>query len=316
MRRAIPAAVAAAAVLAGGAAVSADGPPRVVAQDRDGDTMAELALPRSGTFALTYRHSYYRRPAVERFAAADDGSFRLVEIASPSEAVLEYYDVEGARTRHDGWWTLKLARPARFDADGARRHRRGPPHARGRRPPRAAVPARRACRAPDDRRRGELTWRPRQRTGRAASPPPSGSANPELGRGELEPHTEEHLLDEFEGERPGRKLHGAPATILSLLGAGLSLYAIYWVFQPMSAQQYRPVFLSVSLLMTFMVFRGGRRRDRADHPEENPTAGDWALGLLAAAVGRLRGRDRRRAVPPRRRARRRSTSSRASSRCC
>ena len=114
MRRAVPAAALAAAALAGGAAVSADGPPRVVAQDRDGATVAELALPRSGTFALTYRHSYYRRPAVERFAAAGDGSFRLVEIASPSEAVLEYYDVGGARARRGGWWTLKLARPVRF----------------------------------------------------------------------------------------------------------------------------------------------------------------------------------------------------------
>ena len=50
----------------------------------------------------------------------------------------------------------------------------------------------------------------------------------------------------------------------------------------MSAQQYRPIFLSVSLLLTFMVFRRPRAT-RADHPEENPTAGDWALGLLAAA---------------------------------
>ena len=114
MRRAVAAAAVLAAALAGGAVVSADGPARVVATDREGDTVAELALPRSGTFALTYRHSYYRRAAVERFAAADDGSFRLVEIASPSEAVLDYYDVAGTRARRDGWWTLKLARPARF----------------------------------------------------------------------------------------------------------------------------------------------------------------------------------------------------------
>jgi hypothetical protein len=87
----------------------------VVATDRGGDTVAELALPRSGAFELTYRHSYYRRPAVERFAAADDGSFRLVEIASPSEAVLEYYEVEGERSRGGGWWRLRLARPARFE---------------------------------------------------------------------------------------------------------------------------------------------------------------------------------------------------------
>ena len=59
-----------------------------------------------------------------------------------------------------------------------------------------------------------------------------------------------------------------------MLGGFLSLFAIYWVFQPMSAQQYRTIFLSVALLLTFMLFRGGQRRTRADHPEENPTAGD------------------------------------------
>jgi len=105
-----------------------------------------------------------------------------------------------------------------------------------------------------------------------------------FGRGELEPHTEEHLLDEFEGERPGRKLHGFPALVLSVLGGGLSLFAIYWVFEPMSAQQYRPIFLAVALLLTFMVFRGGQRRNRADHPEENPTAGDWYISLNGYAA--------------------------------
>ena len=28
--------------------------------------------------------------------------------------MLDYYDVEGARRRSGGWWTLELARPARF----------------------------------------------------------------------------------------------------------------------------------------------------------------------------------------------------------
>ncbi len=103
MRRAVPVVAAVLAAFAGGAAVGAQGPPRVVATDRDGDTVAALDLPRSGAFELTYRHSYYRRPAVERFVADGDG-FRLVEIASPSEAVLEYYDVQGARSRSGGWW--------------------------------------------------------------------------------------------------------------------------------------------------------------------------------------------------------------------
>jgi hypothetical protein len=111
----VPAVAAAAVALAaGGAAVRADGPARVVATDRDGRTVAELELPRTGAFELAYRHSYYRRPALERFVAGEDGAFRLVEIASPSEAVLDYYDVAGAKRRSDGWWRLRLARPVRF----------------------------------------------------------------------------------------------------------------------------------------------------------------------------------------------------------
>jgi hypothetical protein len=30
--------------------------------------------------------------------------------------VLDYYEIEGTRTRRAGWWTLKPARPARFEA--------------------------------------------------------------------------------------------------------------------------------------------------------------------------------------------------------
>jgi hypothetical protein len=104
--------LAALALAACAAAVQAGGPPHVVAKDRDGRTVAEL--PAKDGFALTYRHSYYRQPAVERFRVAK-GGFRLVEIASPSEAVLDYYDVEGTRSHRGGWWTLRLARPARFE---------------------------------------------------------------------------------------------------------------------------------------------------------------------------------------------------------
>ena len=112
----------------------------MVAHDRDGDTVAALELPRTGAFELTYRHSYYRRPALERFVAGDDGSFRLVEIASPSEAVLDYYDVEGARSRGGGWWTAEAGPAGALHADGAGRDRGRPPHARGRRRAGAAVP--------------------------------------------------------------------------------------------------------------------------------------------------------------------------------
>jgi hypothetical protein len=115
-RRAGVGVLAALALAAGAAAARSDGPARVVAHDRGGGTVAELRLPASGAFALAYRHSYYRKPAVERFRAAADGSFELVEIASPSQAVLDYYEAEGERTRRGGWWTLRLARPARFES--------------------------------------------------------------------------------------------------------------------------------------------------------------------------------------------------------
>jgi hypothetical protein len=104
--------VAAVALAAGAAAVQAGGPPRVVATDRDGRTVAEL--PAAKGFALSYRHSYYRRPALERFRVTGDG-FELVQISSPSGAVLDYYDVPGTRARRGGWWTLTLAKPARFE---------------------------------------------------------------------------------------------------------------------------------------------------------------------------------------------------------
>ena len=56
--------------------------------------------------------------------------------------------------------------------------------------------------------------------------------------------TTDEILDEFEAERPGRKLDGFPAQLVAVLGAGLSLFAIYWVFQPLAAQIYRPAFLA------------------------------------------------------------------------
>jgi hypothetical protein len=98
-----------------GLGVLGGGGPRVEVTDRDGGTVAAAGLPASGTFALAYRHSYYRRPARETFRA-EPGGFRLVAIASPSEAVLDYYEIEGARSRRGGWWTLRPAQPPRFSS--------------------------------------------------------------------------------------------------------------------------------------------------------------------------------------------------------
>jgi TRAP transporter 4TM/12TM fusion protein len=97
----------------------------------------------------------------------------------------------------------------------------------------------------------------------------------------LDPPTEERLLEEFEAERPGRKLSGFSANFVNVLAAGLSLFAVYWVLHPITAQQYRPAFLAVVLLLTFLVFRAGGQTNRAEHPAESPTPLDWALGILA-----------------------------------
>jgi TRAP transporter 4TM/12TM fusion protein len=101
-----------------------------------------------------------------------------------------------------------------------------------------------------------------------------------------DPKTEERLLEEYEAERPGRRLHGFPAMVVNVLGAGLVLFAIYWVLNPIPAQEYRPAFLAVALLLTFLVFRARGRTSRAEHPEESPSPLDWLLGALAiVAVG-------------------------------
>lgn len=117
MKRALLAFVlAAAAVVAWTAAARTDDGLRVVVRDADGARVAEAGLPASGRFALTYRHSVYGAPAEERFRAGrGDRGFVLEAIASPSQAVLDYYAVEGRRTRRGGRWLLVPSQPARYD---------------------------------------------------------------------------------------------------------------------------------------------------------------------------------------------------------
>jgi hypothetical protein len=96
------------ALLAGGCGGRA-----VVVRDDRGRVLVNAALPASGRFAIEYRHSYYRVPARERFKA-DATGFRMVGVESPSEAVLDYYEMAG--TKSPGrWMALAPARPRRFD---------------------------------------------------------------------------------------------------------------------------------------------------------------------------------------------------------
>ena len=107
-------------VVAVAAAVAVAGPWRhggaaVVVADERGRELASVPLPPSGRFALQYRHSVYRAEVTETFAATGAG-FRLVAVASPSEAVLDYYELEGRRRSDGGWRRLEPAATPRLDA--------------------------------------------------------------------------------------------------------------------------------------------------------------------------------------------------------
>ena len=99
--------------LAGALLAAGCGGRDVVVRDDGGRVLVKAALPDSGRFALEYRHSYYRVAAREHFEA-DGSGFRMVGVESPSEAVLDYYEMAGAKTP-GRWMVLTPARPRRFD---------------------------------------------------------------------------------------------------------------------------------------------------------------------------------------------------------
>ena len=108
MRKPLTALALAGALLAAGC-----GGREVVVRDDGGRVLVREALPADGRFALEYRHSYYRVPARERFEAAGAG-FRMTAVESPSEAVLDYYAIAGAKTP-GRWMALAPARPQSFE---------------------------------------------------------------------------------------------------------------------------------------------------------------------------------------------------------
>jgi hypothetical protein len=73
----------------------------VVVRDAGGRELSRSSLPGSGEFSVEYVHSYYEVPAAEHFVAGDDEVFELVGISSPSEAVLDYYELEGRKEAAD-----------------------------------------------------------------------------------------------------------------------------------------------------------------------------------------------------------------------
>jgi len=118
MKRRLPRllfALGAAFLLLVGVLLAADWGPSVVVRDAGGTVVARSTLPDSGQFEIEYVHSYYGEPAAEHFVADQDGGFRLDRVSSRSEAVLDYYELEGRKEAVDGSLRLVLEEPQRFE---------------------------------------------------------------------------------------------------------------------------------------------------------------------------------------------------------
>ena len=94
----------------------------------------------------------------------------------------------------------------------------------------------------------------------------------------------EKLAEEYEAEKPGRRLDPIHEKIVQVACAGLSCYAIYWVLNPVPAQRYRTSFLLVALALTFLVYRGWGKRDEDDDKPERPGITDWLLALASVVA--------------------------------
>src|ERR687890_685913 len=94
----------------------------------------------------------------------------------------------------------------------------------------------------------------------------------------------DHLIEEFEAEKPARELSGFPRLLLSIAGVGLSCYALFWVLSPVPAQIYRTSFLAVALAMTFILYRAwgsSRETEREERHPDNPGVTDYLFAVLS-----------------------------------
>jgi TRAP transporter 4TM/12TM fusion protein len=78
-----------------------------------------------------------------------------------------------------------------------------------------------------------------------------------------------------ESETPRRRLSGWPAGVATTAAFALAVYALYWVVGIVAPQVYRPSFLSIALVITFLTYPAREGQHRV-------TVVDWLL--VAAAV--------------------------------
>jgi len=94
------------------------------------------------------------------------------------------------------------------------------------------------------------------------------------------------LLAEYESEKPARRLGGVPQLAVKVAAAGLTLMALWWVFNPIERHLYLTLFLGGILALTFLTYRGwGRSQSQRDRDAaDNPNLVDWALALASLAA--------------------------------
>lgn len=132
---------------------------------------------------------------------------------------------------------------------------------------------------PDEAEHGPTSSAPQRLDG---SPDPVTTSDGHLPV-ETDSIDEDALIAEFEAEKPARHLSGIPAQIVKILGVALSVFGLYWVFNPMATQFYLPAFLMLGLSLTFLVYRGGGRSGKAKEAgkADNPNILDWVLAVVA-----------------------------------
>ncbi|HUH17188.1 MAG TPA: TRAP transporter fused permease subunit [Methylomirabilota bacterium] len=74
--------------------------------------------------------------------------------------------------------------------------------------------------------------------------------------------------------------------MVQVLGAGVALLGLWWVFNPISKQLYLPLFAMLMLATTFLLYRGWGRshKSRDDGRPDHPHLVDWALAVTTFAT--------------------------------
>jgi TRAP transporter 4TM/12TM fusion protein len=89
--------------------------------------------------------------------------------------------------------------------------------------------------------------------------------------------TSPQAIEEIESEGRIRQLAGWSGMLAIGLALALSLYALYWVVAIVQPQVYRSIFLLLSLVLTFLLYRG-TSASKAVSPI------DWVLAVLSMAA--------------------------------